>query len=113
MHRFGRNHDGFAAGQNGGATSWFRIAGAQVARLEHELAVQQIFGVLGGQPAASLVMPMGTTSYLSLSMALRTEAAESSETSCSPLRPPNRDADSKLFHDLPVWTGASARQSQG
>src|SRR6266571_4298848 len=38
----------------------------------------------------SLVMPMGTTSYLFLSMALRTDAAESSETSCSPLRPPNR-----------------------
>src|SRR5690348_1909361 len=38
----------------------------------------------------SLVMPMGTTSYLRRSMALRTEAAESSETSCSPLRPPKR-----------------------
>ena len=35
-------------------------------------------------------MPMGTTSYFSLSIALRTEAAERSETSCSPLRPPNR-----------------------
>src|SRR5579862_2224931 len=38
----------------------------------------------------SFVMPMGTTSYLSLSIALRTEAAESSDTSCSPLRPPNK-----------------------
>src|SRR5712692_585923 len=35
-------------------------------------------------------MPMGTTSYLFLSMASSTDAAESSETSCSPLRPPNR-----------------------
>src|SRR4051812_15220019 len=38
----------------------------------------------------SLVMPMGTTSYLCLSIALKTEAAESSEISCSPLRPPKR-----------------------
>ena len=38
----------------------------------------------------SLVIPIGTTSYLFLSIALKTEAAESRETSCSPLRPPNR-----------------------
>ena len=35
-----------------------------------------------------LAMPMGTTSYFFLSMAARTEAAERSETSCSPERPP-------------------------
>src|SRR5215472_4691771 len=35
-------------------------------------------------------MPMGTTSYLLRSMAAMTDAAESSETSCSPLRPPKR-----------------------
>src|SRR6201988_2725296 len=38
----------------------------------------------------SLVMPMGVISYFLGSMALRTDAAESSETSCSPLRPPKR-----------------------
>src|SRR5262249_2853944 len=38
----------------------------------------------------SLVIPMGTTSYLLRSIAFRTDAAESSETSCSPLRPPKR-----------------------
>src|SRR6476661_4990921 len=38
----------------------------------------------------SLVMPIGTTSYFCLSMAFRTEAADSNETSCSPLRPPKR-----------------------
>src|ERR1700679_35853 len=37
-----------------------------------------------------LVMPMGTTSYLVLSMAVRMEAAERRETSCSPERPPKR-----------------------
>src|SRR5271170_5702575 len=37
-----------------------------------------------------LVMPMGTTSYFDLSMALRMEAAERRETSCSPERPPKR-----------------------
>src|ERR1700757_3462788 len=35
-------------------------------------------------------MPIGTTSNFLRSIALRTEAAESSETSCSPLRPPKR-----------------------
>src|SRR5438552_4355786 len=45
----------------------------------------------------SLVMPIGTTSYLSVGMASRTEAAESSETSCSPLRPPKRMPTRSLF----------------
>src|SRR5579862_3893341 len=42
-------------------------------------------------------MPTGTTSYLLLSIALRTEAAESRETSCSPLRPPNRTPTRSFF----------------
>ena len=37
----------------------------------------------------SFVMPMGTASYFSWSSALITDAAEISETSCSPDRPPN------------------------
>src|SRR4029077_15688836 len=45
----------------------------------------------------SLVIPMGTTSYLLLSMALTTDAAESSDTSCSPLRPPNRTPTRNFF----------------
>ena len=45
----------------------------------------------------SLVMPIGTTSYLSLLMALRTAAAESNETSCSPLRPPKSTPILSLF----------------
>src|SRR5260370_42564161 len=35
-------------------------------------------------------MPIDTTSNFLRSIALRTDAADSSETSCSPLRPPNR-----------------------
>src|SRR5438045_5314601 len=38
----------------------------------------------------SLVMPIGTTSNFLRSIAFKTEAAESSETSCSPLLPPNK-----------------------
>jgi hypothetical protein len=38
----------------------------------------------------SLVMPMGTASYLSGSRPRITEAAEARETSCSPERPPKR-----------------------
>ncbi len=52
MNRFWRNDDGFAAGEHGGGVVCFGIAGAQVARLEHELAGQQIFGVLGREPAS-------------------------------------------------------------
>src|ERR1700737_1754801 len=48
-------------------------------------------------------MPMGTTSYLRLSMALRMEAAERSETSCSPERPPKRmPMRSFFFMTFPV-----------
>jgi hypothetical protein len=35
-------------------------------------------------------MPIGTTSYFEESIAFITEAADNSETSCSPLRPPNK-----------------------
>src|SRR5271154_6921299 len=46
-----------------------------------------------------LVMPMGTTSYFVLSMALRIEAAERRETSCSPERPPKRMPTRNLFFE--------------
>src|ERR1700687_623855 len=50
-----------------------------------------------------LAMPMGTTSYLRLSMALRMEPAERSETSCSPERPPKRmPMRSFFFMTFPV-----------
>src|SRR3954471_18553448 len=45
----------------------------------------------------SLVMPIGTTSYFSLSIASSTDAADSSEISCSPLRPPNRIPTRNFF----------------
>ncbi len=45
----------------------------------------------------SLVMPIGTTSNFLRSIAFRIEAAESSETSCSPLRPPNRTPTRSFF----------------
>src|SRR5882672_6788010 len=45
----------------------------------------------------SLVIPMGTTSYLVWSIALRTEAAESREISCSPERPPKRTPTRSFF----------------
>src|SRR5438270_7699361 len=47
----------------------------------------------------SLVMPMGTTSYFSLSIASSTDAADSSEISCSPLRPPKRTPTRSFFID--------------
>src|SRR5258705_12268041 len=48
-----------------------------------------------------LVMPMGITSYFVRSMALRMEAAERRETSCSPERPPKRmRTRSLLFWDF-------------
>ena len=45
----------------------------------------------------SLVMPIGTTSNFLRSIALRIDAAESSETSCSPLRPPKRMPTRSFF----------------
>src|ERR1700704_5092323 len=44
-----------------------------------------------------LVMPMGITSYFVRSMALRMEAAERRETSCSPERPPKRMPTRNFF----------------
>ena len=45
----------------------------------------------------SLVMPIGITSNFLRSIAFRIDAAESSETSCSPLRPPNRTPTRSFF----------------
>src|ERR1700722_5871252 len=44
-----------------------------------------------------LVMAMGITSYLARSMALRMDAAERRETSCSPERPPKRMPTRNFF----------------
>src|SRR6266700_4293170 len=61
----------------------------------------------------SLVMPMGTTSYLSLSIALSTDAAESSEISCSPLRPPKRTPTLSLLIRNTLKQSALGRQQSG
>ena len=52
VHWLGRHDDGFATRQNGGRGGVVGIAGAEVAGLEDELAVQQILGVLGREPAS-------------------------------------------------------------
>src|SRR5215469_8535109 len=52
-------------------------------------------------------MPMGTTSYLFLSMAWKTDAAESSEISCSPLRPPKRIPTRNFFIEFQCGRAAS------
>ena len=60
----------------------------------------------------SFVMPIGTTSYFVLSIAFRTDAADSNDTSCSPLRPPKR-MPTRIFA-MPFQSGARrvSRQSQ-
>src|ERR1035441_6812635 len=60
----------------------------------------------------SFVMPMGTTSYFVLSIAFKTDAADSNDTSCSPLRPPKR-MPTRSFA-MPFQSGARSvfRQSQ-
>ena len=45
----------------------------------------------------AFVMPIGTTSYFTRSIARKIEAALSSETSCSPLRPPNNTPTRSRF----------------
>src|SRR3974377_2274511 len=60
-------------------------------------------------------MPIGTTSYFFLSMAFSTEAADSSDTSCSPLRPPNNTPTRSFFmHEVympGLWTWQKLRSS--
>src|SRR4051794_18920028 len=57
-------------------------------------------------------MPIGTTSYFCLSMALSTEAAESRETSCSPLRPP-KSIPTLSFFITKYSKGALSGQQSG
>ena len=55
-----------------------------------------------------LVMPMGTTSYLLRSMACMTDAADKSETSCSPLRPPKSTPTRSFFTVIGVGLPCAA-----
>jgi hypothetical protein len=55
----------------------------------------------------SLAMPMGTTSYFAGSSAEMTEAAEISETSCSPERPPNRMPTRSFFFSVVISLGGN------
>ena len=48
---------------------------------------------------------MGIASYLFRSIAFRTEAADSNDTSCSPLRPPKRIPTRNFLFTNLVWTG--------
>src|SRR5205823_7324211 len=54
----------------------------------HCSVAMSLAGATSGNQAPSLVMPIGKTSYLSLSRWFITEIAELSETSCSLERPP-------------------------
>jgi tRNA-dihydrouridine synthase len=51
LHGLRRHHHGFSPGQHRRGRGGFRIARAQVARLEHQLALQQVLGVIRSQPA--------------------------------------------------------------
>ena len=66
-------------------------------------------------PAASqcpsLVIPIGTTSNFFRSIAFKTDAADSSETSCSPLRPPKR-IHTRSFFAISFWIPAFMMQTK-
>ena len=74
----------FAPGVVAGSPARSRRSSAGVALLEQAVRIAR------ASQRPSLVMPMGTTSNFLRSIAFRIEAADSSETSCSPLRPPKR-----------------------
>src|SRR6266705_4481504 len=58
-------------------------------------AIKRAGSVPSSQPP-SLVIPIGTTSYFSLSRFAITEVAEASDTSCSPERPP-KTSPTRIF----------------
>src|SRR6266404_1264615 len=60
----------------------------------------------------SFVMPMGTTSYFVLSIAFTTDAADSNDTSCSPLRPPKRMPTRSFAIPFQFGCAPVPRQSQ-
>ena len=98
VHRLRRHDHRFSPGQHSRGLSWFpdrRRADWRGSRISLPCSRFSASPAVSQRP--SFVMPMGTTSYLSLSIALRTDAAESRETSCSPLRPPNRIPTRSLF----------------
>ena len=51
-----------------------------------------------------LVIPIGTTSYLSLSRLAITDVAEANETSCSPERPPKTRPIRNFFFAMGVFS---------
>ncbi len=78
-----------------------KVASGSPARSRRPAAPASPFSRPRASAAASqrpfLVIPIGVTSNFSRSIAARTDAAESSETSCSPLRPPKRMPTRSFF----------------
>ncbi len=106
--RFRRNDHRLAASQHSRSRGSLGIArpklcglcGADtLVRLLFIITLQQTFGVL-------------TTSYFVLSIALRTDAADSNETSCSPLRPPKRMPTRSFAMPFQSGSARVIRQSQ-
>ena len=75
---------------------WF-WTGLIAAAQGHPVALQQPLRRPEVSQCPALLIPIGTTSNFRRSIAFKIEAAESSETSCSPLRPPKRIPTRSFF----------------
>src|SRR6202162_6118760 len=90
VHRFGRNHDRLSLREHGSSRSGFGISRAQMARLVDRFSLQQLLGMLGGQPSAFLRDPDGHDFVFVLVNRIENGRSRQQRDSCSPLRPPNK-----------------------
>jgi len=102
------------ANSGAGPSIIFQCAGAGQSRCRSGFESSRHWASAPVLQRPCLSMPMGTTSYLLRSMALRTEAADSSETSCSPEPPAEENADAEfLLHGCRFQTTAAACECPG
>jgi len=98
-----------------------RIAGAQTTGNAAVTALKQVAGFARSQPVAVFGDADGDHVELAAIDAFRIEAAESSETSCSPLRPPKRMPTRNFFaipfrltfHFQPIPVGCLVQRLTG
>jgi hypothetical protein len=109
MDRFGRHHDRLAAREYGCRLRHIGITGAQVSRLKHEFARQQILRVLGGEPAA-ILGDADRHDFILLSIdCVENGRGREQRDFVFAAAPAEKNSNSKLFHDDLVCTGRQLR----
>src|SRR5580693_40668 len=100
-----------AAGPNGTKVAALGSGGSTTRSPDFSTSANNFIELVPTSQRPSFEMPIGTASYFSGSSAPITEAAEASETSCSPERPPNSTPMRNRFCELITGFSSPSRRA--